>query len=263
VPDTHTDTSPIAMLRATEANRADLYNWARQVLSLPQLVPGIDWIGNDHHVWPYLIYRTRLNEANGQHSICATIAAIQSNQAPSRWIVEPGATPADLGDRLEANGFRRHYYLAGMAADLDQTRLDYPCSAEIMIRRVQSTGEMQHWAKAVNLGLYGGANINMGLLEKLLTDTRAQFYIALYGDTVVATAMQFLSAGVAGLYFIATLPDYRNRGIGKAITCAPLLYARKLGYHVSTLLASSMGERIYRQIGFEEYGRFHVYEWHS
>jgi predicted acetyltransferase len=69
----------------------------------------------------------------------------------------------------------------------------------------------------------------------------------------------FLAGGVAGIYHVTTLPEVRNRGIGKHITLAPLLDARENGYRVGTLFASRLGEVVYRQIGFEALSRVSVY----
>ncbi len=63
--------------------------------------------------------------------------------------------------------------------------------------------------------------------------------------------MVFYSSGVAGIYNVAVLPEYRNRGIGTAITMAALIQAKKKGYEISTIVSSDMGFKVYSKIGYK------------
>jgi GNAT superfamily N-acetyltransferase len=60
---------------------------------------------------------------------------------------------------------------------------------------------------------------------------------------------------------VAALEAARGRGIGTAITLAPLLDARDRGYRVGVLQASEMGYPIYARMGFTEQFRYQLYHW--
>ena len=72
--------------------------------------------------------------------------------------------------------------------------------------------------------------------------------------------MLYISSGVAGLHAVSTLSEYRNKGFGLTISGIALLDALQMGYKVGVLQASSLGERIYRKLGFEKYCDIISYE---
>jgi predicted N-acetyltransferase YhbS len=79
----------------------------------------------------------------------------------------------------------------------------------------------------------------------------------------VATSQLFLSAGVAGIYNVTCLPEARGQGIGAAITLAPSLAARGMGYRVAILQASDLGYPVYRRLGFQDFGERSIYLWEN
>ncbi len=56
-----------------------------------------------------------------------------------------------------------------------------------------------------------------------------------------------------GIYYVATLPAARGRGIGRAVTLAPLLEARARGYRVAVQHSTEMGVFVYQRLGFTRY----------
>jgi GNAT superfamily N-acetyltransferase len=62
---------------------------------------------------------------------------------------------------------------------------------------------------------------------------------------------------------VCTVERVRRRGIGAAVTLAALREARDLGSRTGVLGSSEMGYPVYRRLGFEEYCRIGLYEWHQ
>ena len=83
-------------------------------------------------------------------------------------------------------------------------------------------------------------------------NTPYRSYVAYWDGKPVSTAAVLFGTEVAEIYTIATLPEARGKGFGAAVTLAPLLDARKMGYRVGTLQASKMGFPVYKRMGFKE-----------
>ncbi len=70
----------------------------------------------------------------------------------------------------------------------------------------------------------------------------------------------YLGAGVAGVYFVMTVPEARRRGIGAAITYAVLREAEAVAEY-GVLGSSPAGRSVYARLGFREYCTIELYEW--
>ncbi|MFI7592927.1 GNAT family N-acetyltransferase [Micromonospora sp. NPDC049359] len=76
----------------------------------------------------------------------------------------------------------------------------------------------------------------------------------------VGTCTLSLGTDVGALYCIATHPDHRRKGIATALTREALRITRAAGLRIATLQASSEGEPVYRQIGFDTVTRYRLYQ---
>lgn len=74
----------------------------------------------------------------------------------------------------------------------------------------------------------------------------------------VGAAYALRSHGIAGIYWVSTVPAARGRGIGEACTRAVTNRCFAEGAGAVSLQASPMGEPIYRRMGFEEIGRYRL-----
>jgi GNAT superfamily N-acetyltransferase len=79
--------------------------------------------------------------------------------------------------------------------------------------------------------------------------------VAYVDGQAAAAAQTILSHGIAGVYCVGTVESARGRGLGEAVTTAVTNRAFELGAPVNTLQASTMGEPIYRRMGYEEIAR--------
>lgn len=199
-------------------------------------------------------------------AIDAAIEPFRARRIPFEWTVAPGSSPGDLEARLRARGFRHYFDLTGMAvrlADLRETRALPP---GLSIVPAEGTDALAAFF-SILVGPFDldpscaapAVRLESSLLEK---DARLRRrYLGILDGRPVATSMLSLAGGAAGIYGVATAPEVRGRGIGAAMTLAPLLEARDLGYDLGVLQGSPMGGPVYRGLGFREYFREPLYTW--
>jgi len=65
----------------------------------------------------------------------------------------------------------------------------------------------------------------------------------------------------AGIYHIATLPNYRKRGLGAAMTLRAMRSGSEDGYSEAILFATSSGFPVYRRLGFETVSMADLFVW--
>ena len=172
-------------------------------------------------------------------------------------------TPSsDVGQLLVSRGLTFEEGGTGMAADL-ATVPDGPMPpAGLSIGAVEDEASLEAWVRLTRIGFGIPEFAERRLLEvfgAVRSAPQSQAYLALMDGQPVATSQLFLGGGVAGIYNVTCLPEARGRGIGTAVTLAPLVEARSRGYRMAILQASDLGYPVYRRLGFRDYGRLNEY----
>jgi len=80
----------------------------------------------------------------------------------------------------------------------------------------------------------------------------AALFTASHGDQHIGATALLMGAGVAGIYGVEVLKEFRRQGIGSALVHAALEKARGLGLSFAVLGASGMGRGVYERLGFRE-----------
>ena len=191
------------------------------------------------------------------------IAEFKTRALPLEWTVGTSTVPRDLGRHLEAKGLRESLRVPGMALPLDRlpdvTTPDGLTIAAVQDRKALGT------AMRIALATF---DIPVSFVSKLVdldasTPTphreMTQAFLGRLRGRPVASSLLYLSAGVAGVYFVGTLPGARGRGIARMMTAAALTEARARGYRVGVLQATAMGVPVYRRLGFRTYSEFAIH----
>ncbi len=262
-----TDTSPAAMLSAIEANSAEfLLEMGRAGGAEERYDEFVHWtIGGSPIDYNNAVVRATIPPERADAVIQASRKAMRAHGVPGTWHVSPSMRPLDLPERLAANRFVYSGNDTAMAADLDQIP-PLEVSDDITIRRVVTDDDMGIWIDTLGRGFGEGPHEAkwVGEMFKQMGYARPSLwrhYIGYLEDAPVATSTLFLGAGVAGIYFVFTVESARRRGMGAALTLAPLHEAHAVGYRIGVLGSSDLGKPVYKRIGFKTYGNISIFEW--
>jgi len=255
------DPSTPALVKAIKGNRFEWYGYlGRSPKAELHDSPNLTWLITGVP-FPLMntVIRTQVTRDNVDEVIEKTVAHFKSKNVTSfSWWTEPGTQPKDLGKYLVAYGFTYTEGPPGMAVDLSKLNEDFITPSGLTVKSVGDAGALRKWVHTLIIG-FGlpdvGEKAFFDLLIGLGFDLPLNNYIGFLNGEPVAVAELFLGAGVAGIYGVVTAPEARRRGIGTALTLAPLREARAMGYRIGILHSSEMGLGVYRWCGFQEYCR--------
>ncbi len=185
----------------------------------------------------------------------------EQRAVPFAWWVGTLDMPRDLPVLLTQHGFEHDEQELGMVLPL--AVYEPVSSGPLIIERVLDRSTLSLFDRVhVICGFTQDAfEKRFGLLNPVCygEGSSIELYIGCIGDEVAVTGMLVLHAGVAGIYYIATVPDQRRKGYGTAMMHSLLTRAKMQGYAYAVLQASAMGAPVYKRLGFECIGIFDVF----
>lgn len=206
----------------------------------------------------YILY-SRLDESNADAAIQGEIEYFGRLGAEFEWKLYDHDQPADLKERLAAQGLTIEEPEAFMVLDLAAAPeyLKQPVSLDVRkITDLALIPEILSVQKAV------WADKDIAYVEEALQELRldpehTSYYAAYVGGKPVSSARITFGHGghFAGLWSGATLPAYRRQGFYTALVAARAQEAIRRGYRFLTIDASPMSRPIVERHGF----RFLVY----
>jgi len=187
-----------------------------------------------------------------------------------RSVMDPGETPWSLvttteslpgWDRaISALQLKHLETVPGMVWDVTRVAT-LECPRELEIHAISRPEEARTFWRidAEGTGLPPG--FWTPLAERLATERAGAWhpltmYLGIVGGRPVCITMRIDSDGIGGIYAVVTLPEFRRKGFGAAITAAAALDGKKAGSTLSYLQSSAMGRPVYESLGYrlvEEY----------
>ena len=166
--------------------------------------------------------------------------------------LRPGGADADLERSLGDSSVGDPMRLPQMVC-AEPLPMPEPSGAEI-----REVGDLE--AAADYWAVCGGAYPSLGFPADLfeiftpewLVDERIRAFAAYVEEEPVSCALAWISRGVAGIYWVATLAAARGRGLGATCSVAATNAGFERGGHFAALQASPMGESVYKRLGYRE-----------
>ncbi|HET6332652.1 MAG TPA: GNAT family N-acetyltransferase [Polyangiales bacterium] len=133
--------------------------------------------------------------------------------------------------------------------------------AGVEIRTVASEREANDFIDVV-AGSYESIGLPNAVARKLLSQPARwmrpyiQVQVAYEAERAVGAAMLLFSHGIAGVYWVGTLPDVRGRGHATRLMRSVSNRAFDFGARCVILKSTPVGVTIYRKLGYREFTRY-------
>jgi GNAT superfamily N-acetyltransferase len=166
------------------------------------------------------------------------------------WLLRAVAPPPpDLERAATAAGLVRSEPLPGMVlAPLTGEARPAP---RLEVRVVEDMASLRVFNEVSDAGFGMPPEVTEALTTPaLLEPPDVAMYIGYVDGRPAATSMRVTSHRIAGVYTVATLEEFRGRGIGEAMTWRAALGGLAEGCVAASLQASRMGFPIYARMGF-------------
>ena len=181
------------------------------------------------------------------------------------WWIYPGGQSLKTSSMLQDAGFRLIEQVPCMALDLKDSVSDKQIPDNTKISPVKDKNDLLIWEDISFHGFempqrareqYGAfvSSFDLG------TQSPQKLFLAYCEGKPVATSLLFTHNHSAGIYYVSTLPAYRNKGLGLIITQAAMQAAKEGGFKDVILQATPLGAKVYARAGFKEYCRAEIYK---
>ena len=177
------------------------------------------------------------------------------NGRPHIWPLFPWI-PDEAGEILESAGLVRDEDFQAMTAETQDSASD--CANRDITGSIRGDGEASEWAACA----WSGFDSDGGPPEPFISNARNMARLgafSLVSTSGKATGMLFAPGETCGIYYVATHPKHRGRGLAGAIAEDLKSRALRLGFKRAALLATPSGRRLYLQHGFSDCGTVKIY----
>lgn len=186
------------------------------------------WASPYHNAFVSVVTRTDTDEQSVDNLVKQTVAQAQKKSDQLTWWVTPYSRPANLAQVLQANNFVLVGKFPAMGCYLKKFPAmeaveNLPKVPEICtIKRVTQQEELKQFNAIVSL-CFGydqpTKQQSFKAMHKDLSNTNVEYYMGyIDGKPVVTGLFVVVEDKVAGIYAIATSPEFRRRGLATQMT---------------------------------------------
>jgi|GEM_PF-262707 len=183
---------------------------------------------------------------------------------PFWWWVYPCGKSATTKRILEDAGFKKILQMSCMATQSTSAGNVLAPAKNMKIMKVTTTRERILWEKTCFAGFEMPPKTKKQFHRfvssfDLRKNSPQKLFLAYLNDIPVTTSLFFTHKNTAGIYYVSTIPQYRGKGCGLALTKATIREAQSLGISNIILQATSEGIGVYKKAGFRELAKADIY----
>jgi GNAT superfamily N-acetyltransferase len=224
----------------------------------------VRWCADGDFGWSEIAW-SNLDESNANGAIAQQVEYFASKGQGFAWRVLATDSPPDLGVRLERAGFVLGGTSTLMIASIAQMPLDVmlppgvTLSSEGGVAAIDRLIEVHEKVFEID-----HSQLRRSLIKQFESSPAlGELVIAMANGVPVASSrVDFLpDREFAGLWGGSTLPEWRGKGLFRAMVAHRAREAAKRGYAYVYVIASSKSEPILTRLSFESYGSVRTYMW--
>lgn len=253
-----TDRSASALVRAIKANLLEFFRYLGRAAQTDFHADDrfIRWHTRLPHPWFNGVIAMQPPAPDDGSIVEEHTGYFRSRDVPLfTWWLDPRLPISAWADLLLLHHFKLDHDTPGMAIALRTLPAETCAPDALQIVPVEDRKTLKQWAHTFILGYELPAAWEKDFLDLMAgigLDLPVRNYLGYLCGEPAATSNLFLAAGVAGVQCVATVPKARGRGLGAALTLAPLWDALEMGYQVGILQSSEMGFKLYQRLGFQK-----------
>jgi len=233
-------------------------------LAVQGSVPGVElhrdedaiWMVQPGSAWSNAAAALRFTPESADARLREIVQRYRKNGRGAGFWVTAQATPGDIEARLGRLGFRCRRRFPGMYCDLAEpvTGSGAPAGLELVSMEDHTMFSPARPHPCIGPVTTAIRRFNLARIAAMVKQQprRVWEFMAKMEGQIVGGCTLFLGSEVAGLYNVCVVERARHRGIGGALVRHACRFARGEGYAGAVLIASGMGEGVYRRAGFRE-----------
>lgn len=238
-------------------NLFDVYRKASEIFQY-KLIEQLSYhyIISPNGSWPNMVFN--IDNQIVESDLNQLVDGMKSQLLPSRLILT--SNNETVSKYLINNGIRPVMRWDAMLLKSGYTKstISISASPNIKVETVTTLAQFELWTLIVNQSL----SQNLAADKMMLLTNNINLItcsIAYYDGIPAGTLMSYDNGESIGLYFIATLPELRGKGVASALVSHSLVKALEQNEKSIILHATAAGKLVYLKFGFETVGLIDIY----
>lgn len=214
-----------------------------------------EYVRNLNSAWPNMIFNTNLEKSITNDELQALAEEIKKNDLPKTLLLDERIITNDNLICLKQIGFMPVTQWINMTLPIF-VNPDKGLAKEFEIKVIDSENSfrLSEWVAIVKQVLFPKEKLDADIFKFGIDNNIFKLFIGYYNEIPVATTLLYLGEN-AGIYMVATLQEFRKKGLAKAILNEVHSFASNLGYKNTILHSTNMGVKLYQSLGYEQKGK--------